>query len=89
MILDLHGIHEVGLDFCGCEQAPPSTCQLLRYRLYPATSVEPRTAATFRLLETFHLLSGQSKISAFEFYSTLSRRTDNTGTQPPKVCLSW
>ncbi|RPD56280.1 hypothetical protein L226DRAFT_469306, partial [Lentinus tigrinus ALCF2SS1-7] len=84
VVLDLHGIHEVGLDFCGCERAAPSTTQLLRFRWFPATSVDPRTAATFRLLEMFHLMSGQSKISAFEFYSTLARRSDNTGTQPPK-----
>ncbi|KAI0689311.1 hypothetical protein C8T65DRAFT_700284 [Cerioporus squamosus] len=84
VVMDLHGIHEVGLDFCACALAAPSTSQLLRYRLYPATSTDPRTAATFRLLETFHLLSAQSKVSAFEFYSTLARRSDNTGTQPPK-----
>ncbi|RPD53249.1 hypothetical protein L226DRAFT_576495 [Lentinus tigrinus ALCF2SS1-7] len=84
IVLDLHGIHEVALDFCGCETAAPSVNQLLRYRLYPATSTDPRTAATFRVLETFHLLSGQSKISAFEFYTTLARKTDNTGTRPLK-----
>ncbi len=85
VVMDLHGIHEVGLDFCACASAAPTTSQLLRYRLYPATSTDPRTAATFRLLETFHLLSAQSKVSAFEFYSTLARRSDNTGTEPPKV----
>ncbi|KAI0685039.1 hypothetical protein C8T65DRAFT_712813 [Cerioporus squamosus] len=84
VVMDLHGIHEVGLDFCSCVHAAPATSQLLRYRLYPATSTDPRTAATFRLLETFHLLSAQSKVSAFEFYSTLARRSDNTGTEPPK-----
>ena len=87
MVLDVHGIHEVGLDFCGCERAMPRTTQLLRYRWYPATSSEPRTAATFRLLETFQLLSCQSKVSAFEFYTTLARKSDNTGTQPPKVSV--
>ncbi len=87
-MLDLHGVHEVGLDFCGCESAMSSVTQLLRHRLYPATSTNPQTAATFRLLETFHLLSGQSKISAFEFYLTLARKSDNTGTQPPKVSRS-
>ncbi|KAG6828877.1 hypothetical protein H0H93_014690, partial [Arthromyces matolae] len=37
------------------------------------------TAATFELLKSFHLLSFMSKISAFEFYQTLVRLTDNTG----------
>ncbi|TFK78062.1 hypothetical protein K466DRAFT_446088, partial [Polyporus arcularius HHB13444] len=51
---------------------------------FPATSVNPKTAATFGLLEMFHTLSGQSKLSAFEYYAALARRTDNTGTCPPK-----
>ena len=85
IVLDLHGIHEVGVNFCGCEHAVSTVNQLLRFRWFPATSTEPRTAATFRLLQTFHLLSGQSKISAFEFYTTLSRKSDNTGTGSPKA----
>ncbi|KAL6303051.1 hypothetical protein BKA93DRAFT_818202 [Sparassis latifolia] len=52
--------------------------------MLPATSVDPKTAATFRLLETFHLISAQSKISGYEFYTALARRTDNTGVNPPK-----
>ncbi|KAI0693244.1 hypothetical protein C8T65DRAFT_711224 [Cerioporus squamosus] len=84
VVLDLNGVHEVGLDFCRCERAAASTSQLLRYRWFPATSTDPRTAATFRLLQTFHLLSGQSKVSAFEFYTTLARKSDNTGTKPLK-----
>ncbi|TFK77840.1 hypothetical protein K466DRAFT_448386, partial [Polyporus arcularius HHB13444] len=36
IVLDLHGIHEVGLDFCGCEAAVPTVTQLLRYRWFPA-----------------------------------------------------
>ena len=84
-MLDVHGIHEVGLDFCGCESAVPSVTQLLRYRWFPATSVDPKTASTFRLLETFHILSGQSKISVFEYYTAISRTSDNTGTARTKV----
>ncbi|KAI0690347.1 hypothetical protein C8T65DRAFT_588017, partial [Cerioporus squamosus] len=84
VVLDLNGVHEVGLDFCRCERAAASTSQLLRYRWFPATSTDPRTAATFRLLQTFHLLSGQSKVSAFEFYTTLARKSNNTGTKPLK-----
>ncbi|RDX41714.1 hypothetical protein OH76DRAFT_1459063 [Lentinus brumalis] len=84
VVVDLHGIHEIGLDFCGCERAVAHSSQLLRYRWFPSTATNPRTAATFRVLESFHLLSCQSKVSAFEFYTALSRNTDNTGTQPPK-----
>ncbi|KAI0682359.1 hypothetical protein C8T65DRAFT_597017, partial [Cerioporus squamosus] len=84
-VLDVSGIHEVGVDFCGCQRALPHFMQLLRARWYPATYTDPRTASTFRLLEDFHLMSTQSKVSGWEYYTTLSRRTDNTGVQPSKV----
>ncbi|RPD56066.1 hypothetical protein L226DRAFT_546322 [Lentinus tigrinus ALCF2SS1-7] len=84
VLIDLNGIHELTVRYCGCESAVPHHLQLLRARWYPATSVSPKTAATFRVLETFQLLSVQSKLSAFEFYSTLARRTDNTNVNAPK-----
>ncbi|KAJ2935743.1 hypothetical protein H1R20_g1351, partial [Candolleomyces eurysporus] len=67
--------------------APPSTTifatqplaiQLMRARLFPATLTEPRTAASFRVLETFQMLSFTAKTSAYEFLAALKRRTDNT-----------
>ena len=48
-------------------------------------SSTPKTAATFDCLETFEKLSYVSKLSAFEFYQTVSRLTDDTGTKTPKV----
>lgn len=86
IILDTSGIHTVGIDFCGCGKSADSRVdQLLAARLFPATVQEPRTALTFRVLETYDLLSFESKTSSFEFYQTLSRLTDNTGTHRPKV----
>ncbi|KIM37573.1 hypothetical protein M413DRAFT_56267, partial [Hebeloma cylindrosporum] len=85
VIIDIHGIHEVGIDFCGCGKSDQRhTVQLLRANLFPATVKQPKTAATTRVLELFELLSYESKASAFEFYNTLSRLTDNTGISPPK-----
>ncbi|KAH9847790.1 hypothetical protein C2E23DRAFT_942536 [Lenzites betulinus] len=84
VILDLTGVHEVAVDFCGCERVQPHYVQLLRSRWYPATSTDPKTAATYSLLETFHILAAQSKVSGFEFYASLARLTENTGTRPPK-----
>ncbi|KAG1759135.1 hypothetical protein EDD22DRAFT_981161 [Suillus occidentalis] len=84
VIIDVHGIHEVALDFCDCANAPSHYRQLLRRRLFPATSTDPRTAATFAVLEHFHLLSFESKVSAYEFYHSLARRSDNTGIAPIK-----
>ncbi|KAH9482438.1 hypothetical protein JR316_0004538 [Psilocybe cubensis] len=77
------GIHEIALDYCGCPSAPSKPIQLLRARLFPSTVGDPKTAATFDVLEHFQLLSFNSKVSGYEYYSTLSRLTDNTGTKAP------
>ncbi|KAG1806398.1 uncharacterized protein HD556DRAFT_1428520 [Suillus plorans] len=84
VVVDVHGIHEIGLDYCGCEKAQIHYIQLLCARWFPATSLEPQTAATFALLEMFHLLSFESKVSAYEFYHSLARRSDNMGMTPIK-----
>lgn len=85
VVLHIDGIHEVAVDYCGCQQSLPKTVQLLRARLFPSTVIDPKTAATFHVLDTFQMLSFTSKISAYEFYQALARRTDNTGTSPPQV----
>ncbi|KAG1809885.1 uncharacterized protein HD556DRAFT_1428132 [Suillus plorans] len=71
----------VGLDFCGCEFAQPHITQLLHVRLFPATTGDPKSAATFHVLEYFQMLSFESKVSAWEFYNMIARLTDNTGTR--------
>jgi hypothetical protein len=85
VVLDINGIHEVGVDFCGCELSNPHFIQLLRYRWFPASVDRPKTAATMALLKFFQLLNFESKASPFEFHNTLARLTDNTGTSPHKV----
>ncbi|KAG1857820.1 hypothetical protein F4604DRAFT_1882980 [Suillus subluteus] len=82
VVIDVHGIHEIGLDFCGCETAQIHHKQLIRARWFPATTLNPQTATTFALMEFFHLLTFESKVSAYEFYHSITRRTDNTGTTP-------
>ncbi len=88
VVIDIDGIHEVAIDYCGCQQSLAKVVQLLRARLFPSTVFDPKTAATFRVLETFQMLSFTSKVSAFEFYQALARRTDNTGTSAPPVRMS-
>ncbi|KAG1842059.1 hypothetical protein F4604DRAFT_1884809 [Suillus subluteus] len=58
--------------------------QLLQISWFPSTTSDPKTAATFRVLEHYHLLSFESKVSAFEFYNALSWMSDNTGLLPIK-----
>ncbi|KJA24436.1 hypothetical protein HYPSUDRAFT_136378, partial [Hypholoma sublateritium FD-334 SS-4] len=82
-IIHDNGIHQVCLLLCGCQKALRPTIQLLRARLFPATTINPRTAATFRVLETFQMLSFTAKTTAFDFYKALEARTDNTGTSVP------
>ncbi|KAH7906735.1 hypothetical protein BJ138DRAFT_1219206 [Hygrophoropsis aurantiaca] len=84
VILDTLGIHTVALDYCNCESAVSHIRQLLRFELYPATVTDPKSAATFRVLEHFQMLSFESKGSAFEYYRTISRLTDNCGLYLPK-----
>ncbi|KAJ7046193.1 hypothetical protein C8F04DRAFT_938986 [Mycena alexandri] len=82
VIVDSDAVHEVALDFCGCGLGGSKTRQLLRAAMYPATGGNPRTAATFSVLRRFHLLSLESKCSAYEFYHSLARGTNNTGIEP-------
>lgn len=85
-IINNNGIHSVSLRFCGCETANMHVQQLLRQRLFPASTDQPQTAATFSILEEYHLISLESKVSAHHYYTALARRNNNTGMTPPKVC---
>lgn len=88
VIIAADGIHHVNLNYCGCQLSLPKHVQLLRARLFPSTVTDPRTAATFNVLETFQMLNFTSKISTFEYYQSLARRTDNTGVVSLPVRLS-
>jgi hypothetical protein len=85
VVIDSHGIHEVGLDYCGCGKGGSMIQQLLRHRLYPATIQNPASAATFRVLHHFQLLNFESKCSVYEYIQALVRESDNTGLMSIKV----
>ncbi|KAJ7434267.1 hypothetical protein B0H11DRAFT_2164741 [Mycena galericulata] len=82
VVVASNGIHEVGLDFCNCSTAQPHDIQLMRARWYPATGKNPQTAGTFSVLRRYHLMALESKCSGSEFYNSLARETDNSGTEP-------
>ncbi|KIJ09041.1 hypothetical protein PAXINDRAFT_164415 [Paxillus involutus ATCC 200175] len=84
VVIHSNGVQNVNLDFCGCETAETLTRQLFRMCWFPASSDKPRTAATFTLLEQYHLLSFKSKVSAYEYYHALARLSDNTTLSPVK-----
>ncbi|KAG1728754.1 uncharacterized protein EDB91DRAFT_1060402, partial [Suillus paluster] len=79
ILIDTLGIHPMAMDFCGCDRAQTHTQQLLRVGWFPATTSDPRTAATFGMLWQFHILSFELKVSSYKFYHSLARLTDNTG----------
>ena len=85
VVLDLTGLHEVSVWFCGCQETTAAHVQLLRRYWFPATPKDPCVAATFRLLEQFDVLSGQSTLSASEYYCSLERLTDSMGINPSVV----
>ncbi|KIK60737.1 hypothetical protein GYMLUDRAFT_120723, partial [Collybiopsis luxurians FD-317 M1] len=83
-VIDTDRIHLAAIRFCRCSHTILDHYQLLCAQLYPATLTAPQTAATFRFLEFFQMLSFMSKVSATEYYSTLERMSDNTGMNVPK-----
>ena len=88
-VVHTNGIHLVDVQFCACDQAGnhgSHVQQLLRRRLFPATSTDPQTATTFALLESAHILSVQSKLSLYDYYISIEALTDATRTSGVKVC---
>ncbi|GJE99776.1 CxC2 domain-containing protein [Phanerochaete sordida] len=85
LVIHTNGMHPVTLLFCGCSNiaaAGDRTQQLLRAELYGASLTDPTTFCTFRVLEHFHVLTLQSKITAYDYYMTLQAMTDITGLGP-------
>ncbi|KAK6972220.1 CxC2 domain-containing protein [Favolaschia claudopus] len=87
VVLDTNGVHEVNVEFCACErrlEMGSVRTQLLRRRWFPATDDNPRSAATFRLLDHFQKLTLQAKTTMWDFYCALERLMDGAGDVPPK-----
>ena len=86
IVIHTNGLHNVAVDFCGCEKRTTSNHQqLIRSEWFPATVHHPQTCATFRLLELFHVVTLTGKLSAHEIYKSLEYLTDNTELDVPKV----
>lgn len=82
VVIHTNGFHSVRLRYCQCNdasQAGNHVQQLLRHELYPASIVSPTTCCTMRMLEHFHMLTLQSKITAYDYYHSLEKLTDNIG----------
>lgn len=89
LIFDMNGIHKLQLAYCGCSKTSriERFQQLLRERWYPATFDRPRTAFTFDVLDTYHKLTLQGKLTLYDFYHGILHKTDNCGKSNPIVSL--
>lgn len=88
LVLHTNGFHPITLQFCQCNDAHRAGSryeQLLRAELFPSTTTDPSTCCSFRMLEQFHFLTLQSKITAYDYYTTLAKLTDNTLADRPYV----
>ncbi|KAJ7482922.1 hypothetical protein B0H11DRAFT_1723465, partial [Mycena galericulata] len=86
VVLHDNAIHNVAVDFCGCERRDKTDepyAQLMKAGWYPATEDRPQTCATFDVLDKFQLHALQGKTSAYDFYTVLEKLTDATGVKPP------
>jgi hypothetical protein len=91
VIVDTSRIHNVSLQYRECYQvvgASQHDIQLLQFSCFPSTVLRPCTAFTFNILETFHAITLQGKLSAYDFYQALLHKTDNTGLDDVKASNS-
>jgi hypothetical protein len=75
-----NGFHTILVAYCGCatdHNALSFQTQLLRARLFPATTENPKTAFTFASLDLLVQLSTQGKLSAYNYYISMRNLTDN------------
>lgn len=79
-VIDSNGVHATRLSFCNCPRAPDPITQLMRARLFPATTREPKTAFTLKVLKEFHLHNLESKQAAYDYMGAIRRLTDNAFT---------
>ncbi|KAJ7446032.1 hypothetical protein B0H11DRAFT_1930374 [Mycena galericulata] len=83
VIMDTLGIRVVKLNFCGCDSDITHRQQLMRACLWPATSLDPQTCATFNVIRLFEVQNCLGKISAYDFVRSLELLSSNDGLSPP------
>ncbi|KAF7314813.1 CxC2 domain-containing protein [Mycena kentingensis (nom. inval.)] len=85
VVMDIGGVFEVDVRFCACSDSllhpHGHVSQLLDNGWYPATTLDPTTCATFRLLDLFRLMKVAGNANANDFVRVLERATDATLTR--------
>ncbi|KAK1224922.1 hypothetical protein PQX77_012162 [Marasmius sp. AFHP31] len=77
-VLAWNGLHEVNVDFCGCETLAPHL-QLMELGWWPSSYKDPRSAATFNLLRNYHITNLQAQAPPTDFLKALEQITDGSG----------
>ncbi|EIW78072.1 hypothetical protein CONPUDRAFT_157234 [Coniophora puteana RWD-64-598 SS2] len=70
-VVDISGVHRLPALWCTCPDSPPRDLQLLRMRLYPASTQQPRTAFTFAALHDFMISNLEMKVPANAYFRKL------------------
>ncbi|KAJ7018785.1 hypothetical protein C8F04DRAFT_976705 [Mycena alexandri] len=81
VVIDVLGIRVVKLNFCGCDSTVEHRQQLMRAGLWPATSIDPQTCATFNAIKLFEVQNCLGKISAYDFVRSLEMLSNNDGLE--------
>jgi hypothetical protein len=76
-VVDRSGIHEIGVSWCCCHEAPKHDMQLMMAGLFPATFHDPKTVFTLWVIEDFHLDNLECKMTPSQFFSHLRRLTND------------
>ena len=84
-VVHLNGVHGTLIHFCHCSGVGDKFTQMKDDGLFPGSAKDPETCFTTDVLRHFHLLSNQSKISAYNYFATLQRLTDNVFTRDVQV----
>jgi len=77
VVFDAHGVHDVNVDYCDCVGAVAKRIQIMRVGWFPASSDCPKTTFTFEMLDLFHKLTLQGKLTLYDFYNSILHVTDN------------
>ncbi|KAK7435289.1 hypothetical protein VKT23_019734 [Stygiomarasmius scandens] len=78
-VIHVNGLHDIRVAYCNCDKfrAGEWRQQLLRRCWFPATHTDPRTCATFDVLNHFHVMTLQGKVTTYDYYNGLEKLRNN------------
>lgn len=88
-VTDTYGIHKINVVFCRCAGSSDHVQQLLRAKLFPATTTQPSSVFTFKVLCHFHKMTNESGSSAYSYFQALRRLTNDINPTSVPVRLSF